>query len=129
MSRWISRRRKSGTCTGQPIHTNITDNESGKLKGPHGSIQEYKGIAVADGTSPIIGAAEAFESESESEQVTAMVVNRAGQMQGLKGKDKLLEGAIGEGDRGYCTEHHLKEAVEREIEGILPDPQFRKGNE
>jgi hypothetical protein len=35
---------------------------------------------VADGTSPIIGAAEAFESENESEQVTAMEVNLAGQL-------------------------------------------------
>jgi hypothetical protein len=25
--------------------------------------------------------------------------------------------------------HHLKETAERELEGILPDPQFRKGDE
>jgi hypothetical protein len=65
----------------------------------------------------------------KANRFTAMAANLAGQMQGLKGKDKPLEGAIGEGDTGYFTEHNLKEAAEREIEGIIPDQQFRKQDE
>ncbi|MDR0721558.1 MAG: transposase [Treponema sp.] len=84
---------------------------------------------MADGANQVIVAAEAFGSGSESEQVTAKVTNLAGQWQGLMGKDKPLEGTIGAGNRGYFTEHRLKEAAEREIEGILPDPQFRQRDE
>jgi len=36
---------------GETIKSNITDNESGKIKGPHGVIQGYNGIAVADSKS------------------------------------------------------------------------------
>jgi hypothetical protein len=96
-------------ASGDEVPSNITDHESGKIKGSHGSIQGYKGIAVGDGTIPIIGAAEVCGSGSKGEHFTAMVTNLAGQLQGLKGKDKPLEGSIGDGDRGYCTEHHLKE--------------------
>ena len=35
-------------ASGAIIKSNITDNESGKIKGPHGVIQGYNGIAVAD---------------------------------------------------------------------------------
>jgi hypothetical protein len=44
---------------GKEIHSNITDNESAKIKGPHGVIQGYNGIAIADGKNQVIVAAEA----------------------------------------------------------------------
>ncbi|MDR0722364.1 MAG: hypothetical protein LBF75_06160 [Treponema sp.] len=47
---------------------------------------------MADGANQIIEAAEAFGSGSE--HFTAMAASLAGRMQGLKGKDKPLEGAI-----------------------------------
>jgi hypothetical protein len=33
---------------GEEVQSNITDNESALIKGPHGYIQGYNGIAVAD---------------------------------------------------------------------------------
>jgi hypothetical protein len=51
------------------VQSNITDHENGKLKGPHGSIQGYKGIAVADSANQVIVAVEAFGSGCESKQV------------------------------------------------------------
>jgi hypothetical protein len=46
-------------ASGQPINSNITDNESALIKGPHGYIQGYNGIAIADSKSQVIVAAEA----------------------------------------------------------------------
>ena len=31
---------------GEPVKSNVTDNESGKIKGPHGVIPGYDGLAV-----------------------------------------------------------------------------------
>ena len=45
---------KKGT-SGEEVQSNITDNESAKIKGPHGYIQGYNGIAIADSGSQIIG--------------------------------------------------------------------------
>ena len=33
---------------GEVIQSNVTDNESGKIKSPHGILQGYNGIAIAD---------------------------------------------------------------------------------
>jgi len=35
-------------ASGEIVESNVTDNESGKIKGPHGVIQGYNGIAVED---------------------------------------------------------------------------------
>ena len=34
--------------SGKEIQSNVTDNESAKIKGPHGVVQGYTGIAAAD---------------------------------------------------------------------------------
>jgi hypothetical protein len=49
---------------GHPIQSNITDNESAKIKGPHGVIQGYNGIAVADCKNQVIVAVEAVVREA-----------------------------------------------------------------
>jgi hypothetical protein len=54
-------------ASGEEIKSNITDNQSAKIKGAHGYIQGYNGIAVADSKSQVIVAAEACGSGSESE--------------------------------------------------------------
>jgi hypothetical protein len=43
---------------GEEVKTNITDHERAKLKGPHGYIPGYKGIAVADDANTVLVAAE-----------------------------------------------------------------------
>jgi hypothetical protein len=39
---------------GEEVKSNITDNESATIKGPHGVIQGYNGIAVADEKNQVI---------------------------------------------------------------------------
>ena len=39
---------------GEPVKSNVTDNESGKLNGPHGVIPGYDGLAVADRKQQVI---------------------------------------------------------------------------
>jgi transposase len=49
--------------------SNITDNESAKIKGPHGVIQGYNGIAVADGANQVIVAADVAGSVYEGNEI------------------------------------------------------------
>jgi hypothetical protein len=105
---------------GEEVKSNITDNQSAMIKGAHGYIQGYNGIAVADSKSQVIVAAEAFGSGSESEHFPAMVDSLQETMGGLTGEERLLEAAIVEGDTEYFTERNLKEAEERKIEVIIP---------
>jgi transposase len=111
---------------GEEVKSNITDNESAMIKGQRGYIQGYNGIAVADSLNQVIVAAEAYGSGSENECFPEMLDQLQGTMRELSGKREPLKEAIVEGDTGYFSENNLREATERKVEVIIPDPQFRK---
>jgi hypothetical protein len=112
--------------SGQEVQTNITDEESGRIKGPHGYIQGYNGIAIADSGSQVIIAAEAIGSGSESGCLPQMLDSLKENMQMATGKKEPLKKSIVLGDTGYFSEENLQEAKSRNIEVLIPDQQFRK---
>jgi len=112
--------------SGQEVQGNITDNESARIKGPHGYIQGYNGIAVADSGSQVIIAAEAVGSGAESGCLPGMLDNLEANMQMVTKKKQPLRKSLVLGDTGYFSEDNLQEAKKRDIEVLIPDPQFRK---
>jgi hypothetical protein len=82
------------------VKSNITDNGSAKIAGPHGYIQGYNGITIADAKSQTIVAAEAFGSGNGNETFPAMINVLAETMGTLSGKEEPLKGAIVEGGHG-----------------------------
>ena len=115
---------KKGT-SGDEVQSNITDNESAKIKGPHGYIQGYNGIAIADSGNQIIISAEAAGS-SESGNFPKMLESLEENMKTITGKEKPLKKTLCLGDTGFFSEENLQEAKERGINVLIPDPQFRQ---
>jgi transposase len=115
---------KKGAC-GNEVQTNVTDSESAKIKGPHGYIQGYNGIAVADSGNQVIVCAEATGG-SESGSFSGMLDGLEGNMKAVTGKEKPLKKSICLGDTGFFSEENLQEAAKRGIDVLIPDPQFRK---
>jgi len=74
---------------GEIIQSNITDNESGKIMGPHGVIQGYNGIAVADSKSQVILSANAYGSVSEGQFFGEMLEETERSLRALKGENAL----------------------------------------
>jgi hypothetical protein len=70
---------------GEEVKSNITDNESAKIAGPHGYIQGYNGIAITDAKIQIIVAAEAFGSGNGSETFPKMMDKLEAGMRALNG--------------------------------------------
>jgi transposase len=114
---------------GKEVQSNITDNESAIIKGPHGVIQGYNGIAVADSKNQIIVAAEVFGSVNEGEHFPHMLDELNKSMRNISKKKEPLKGATVLGDTGYFSEDNLQAAKERQINVIIPDPQFRMRDE
>jgi hypothetical protein len=112
--------------SGGEVQSNITDPESARIKSPHGYIQGYNGIAIADSAHQIIVSAEAFGSGSESEHFPVMLDSLNENMRLVTGKEKPLKKALVTGDTGYFSENNLQEAAKRDIEVLIPDQQFRK---
>ena len=114
---------------GDIIKSNITDNESGKIQGPHGVIQGYNGIAVADGKNQVIVAANAYGSVSEGQFFTEMLEQTERNMRTVKRKRKPLKGTVILGDTAYFSEDNLQAAKRKETEAVIPDEQYRNRDE
>jgi transposase len=129
IERFLATAKEREGAGGEEVKSNITDNESAKIKGAHGYIQGYNGIAIADSAHQVVVAAEVFGSGSEGEHFPRMLDTLAETMSGLSGEEEPLADAILEGDTGYFSEKNLEAAEERGITVIIPDQQFRKRDE
>jgi hypothetical protein len=114
---------------GKEVQSNITDNESAKIQGPHGVIQGYNGIAVADAKNQIVVAAEVFGSVYEGEHFPHMLNETEKSMAEITGKSEPLKKKMILADTGYFSEDNLQAAKAMEVEAIIPDTQFRKRDE
>jgi hypothetical protein len=114
---------------GEIIKSNITDNESGKIKGPHGVIQGYNGIAVSDSKNQVIVAANAYGSVVEGQFFPGMLEETERNMRTVKRKKKPLKGTVMLGDTAYFSEDNLQAAKRKGMEAIIPDEQYRNRDE
>jgi hypothetical protein len=112
--------------SGGEVQSNITDNESALIKGPHGYIQWYNGIAVVDSGSQVIISAKAIGSGPESGSFPEMLDSLEGAIKAVTGKKAPLKDSLVTGDTGFFTEGNLQEAAKRSIAVLIPDPQFRQ---
>lgn len=106
--------------------SNITDNESAKMKTSHGVIQGYNGLALVDAKRQVVVHAEAFGAGQEHELLQPMIegaketVAEAG-----LGKDYFRETRI-IADTGSFGEDNLKYLETEKVDAYIPDQQFRK---
>jgi transposase len=107
------------------VQTNITDPESSRIKGPHGYIQGYNGIAIADSGNQVIVCA-GVTGKSESDSFPEMLDSLEENMKMATGKKKPLRKSLVEGDSGYFSEENLQIASSRKINVLIPDNQFRQ---
>jgi len=86
--------------SGDEVQSNITDNESARIKGPHGYIQGYNGIAVADSGNQVIISAKAIGSGPESGSFP--------EMQEFDGRNIYIEAQLNtENAKNISFEHFL----------------------
>jgi transposase len=112
--------------TGKPIKSNITDNESAKMKTSHGVIQGYNGVAVVDDKHQVIVHAEAFGAAQEHELLEPMVEGTRENFKEIGSKKDVFDKAKLIADSGYHTESNMKMVMEEGIDAYIADTQFRK---
>jgi len=110
---------------GKEVKSNITDNESAKLKSGSGYIQGYNAIALVDAKRQIIVHAEPVGQIYEAPLLPRMV--RRG-IHALReagvGVDRLRRGAL-LADTNYFTEANAQFAFTTGIDAYVPDHHFR----
>lgn len=112
--------------TGKPKKSNITDNESAKMKTHRGVIQGYNGVAATDGKHQVIVKAEAFGEGSERNLLEPMVEGVRKTFQEMKKEKDIFQKAKLLADSGYHTEKNMEMLFAENIDAYVADTQFRK---
>lgn len=105
---------------GDPIQSNISDNESSKMQSSHGYIQGYNGVATVDAKHQVIVEAKAFGSGSEHKLLKTMV---EGSKLNLGLKDLTSTQILA--DTGFHSKDSLEYLDEKNLDGYVPDNHFR----
>ena len=112
--------------SGKALKSNITDNQSAKMKTSHGVIQGYDGVAVVDGKHQVVVHAEAFGVAQEHDLLIPMIEGTRENFEAIGKKQDVFEKAKLTADSGFHTENNMRMLLEEGIDGYVAETQFRK---
>ncbi len=111
--------------SGKPIKSNITDNQSAKMKTSKGVIQGYNGVTAVDDKNQVIVAAESFGQAHENDLLEPMVKGIRNNLESI-GEEDVFKDTKLTADSGFHSETTLKMLSKEEIDACIADNQFRK---
>ena len=123
---WLNHNDDKPGKTGKPRKSNITDNESAKMKTHRGVIQGYDGVAATDGKHQVIVQAEAFGEGQEHDLLKPMVDGVRKNFQEIGKEEDVFEKAKLLADSGFHTEKNMEMLAIEEIDAYVADNRFRK---
>jgi len=110
---------------GKEIQSNITDNESCKMKSSHGIIQGYNGQALVDNKHQVILHAEAFGDPNDHHLIPPVLDGAKENMVAIGQDEDYFEGAIFTADSNYHDPTNLNKCEQEKLDAYIPDKQFR----
>jgi transposase len=112
-------------ASGNVVKSNITDNESAKIKTGKGVIQGYDAMAVVDARCQVIVGAQAFGAAQEHALLIPMLEHTRESFKSLGDYDVLKRAAL-LADSGLHSEVNLEYLFTHGIDGYVADTRFRK---
>ena len=110
----------------QEVKSNITDNESAKMTTSKGTLQGYNGVATVDKKHQVIIDAQAFGEGQEHHTLAPVIETIKARYERLNISDDIYAtGTVVTADTGFANEANMKYLFENEINGYVPDNQFR----
>ncbi|MGH9787009.1 MAG: IS1182 family transposase [Terriglobia bacterium] len=111
--------------SGRVKKSNITDNESAKMKTGKGVIQGYDGVSVVDAKHQVVVHAAAYGEAQEHGLLIPMLEGVRENFSALGAEDVLDEVAVA-ADAGFHSEANVRYLFETGVDGYLADTLFRK---
>ena len=119
--------RKGEGKQGNEVKSNITDNESAKMKTSKGVIQGYNGIATVDQKHQVIVDAQAFGASQEQHTLKPIIANLKKRFNALGiTQDTINDGVIITADTGFANDANYTYLKEEGVNAYIPDNQFRQ---
>jgi len=110
---------------GKEVQSNVTDNESAKMKSSHGIIQGYNANAMVDAKHQVIVHAQAF-GEGDDAAVAQPMLDGARKHLKAAGCGAALKRAAVSADTGYFSNRNLEAFEAAKVDAYVPDPKFRQ---
>jgi Transposase and inactivated derivatives len=123
---WLNHNDDKPGKTGKPRKSNITDNESAKMKTHRGVIQGYDGVTATDGKHQVIVQAQAFGEAQEHDLLKPMIEGVRNNFQEIGKEEDVFTKAKLLADSGYHTEKNMEMLAEEGIDAYVADNRFRK---
>lgn len=111
---------------GRVKKSNVTDNDSAKMKTSKGVIQGYDGVAVVDAKHQIVVHAQAFGEAQEHALLVPMLEGTRATFRELAIAEDVLAGAVVAADAGFHTEANVQYLDATHVDGYLADTRFRQ---
>lgn len=122
---WLDNNDDKPGKSGTPIKSNITDNESAKMKTSKGVIQGYDGVTTVDSKHQVIVHAEAFGQAQEHDLLQPMVEGTRDNFKAFGAEDVFTETKL-TADAGFHTEKNMEMLAESDIDAYVADNRFRQ---
>ncbi|MGH8502554.1 MAG: IS1182 family transposase [Gammaproteobacteria bacterium] len=126
LKRWLDDNDDKPGKSGRPKQSNLTDNESAKMKSSHGVIQGYDGVAMVDAKHQVVVEAQAFGEAQEHDLLAPMIEATRANFQAIARDQDVFEHARLTADAGFHTEQNMKRLFEEGVDGYVADNLFRK---
>ena len=110
---------------GKPVKSNLTDNESAKMKTSKGVIQGYVGVAAVDNQNQLVVESQAHGKAQEHQLLLPMIEGLKDNLESL-GDEAPLQDSQVTADAGFHTEANIQQLFEKDIDGYIADTRFRK---
>jgi transposase len=126
IDKWLKKNHaKISTTTGRELQSNVTDNESAKMKTSHGTIQGYNGQALVDRRHQVIVHAEAFGNGQDNQHLAPMVDGAKENIKKIGQSEDYFENKILTADSNYHNQDTLKKCLKEKLDAYIPDLRFR----
>ena len=126
LKRFLETEKERTGVSGLEVKSNITDNESAKMKTGHGVIQGYTGVAAVDSKHQVVVHAEAFGQGQEHGLLKPVL---EGLNDTFKDSDKKSQRALKKtkitADSGYHNREMLEYLEAEKVDAYIADTGFR----
>lgn len=126
ISKWLDDNDDKPGKTGKPRKSNITDNDSAKMKTSHGVIQGYDGVAAVDNKHQVVVHAEAYGQPQEHDLLEPTIEKTRDNFKAIDSSEDVFSKTKLTADAGFHTEANMKMLAEENIDGYVADILFRK---
>jgi hypothetical protein len=123
---WLRKNEEKIGKSGKERKSNLTDNESAKMKSSHGVIQGYDGVAAVDSKHQVVVHAEAFGQPQEHDLLKPMVEGTRENFKEIGAEKDIFKKTQLTADAGFHTEKNMQMLFEEQIDGYVADILFRK---